>query len=229
MADNDRCLFCDHARDGQSKLFCTTCLPPYGQWAIKAEYQRRYMILHSAIGRNNTGVERCRIRKGHPAYQAALAVILCRDCGTSISSGRYCRPCATARRSAGARKRWAARHATWQLEGLFALMSGTATDRYSDQPNKRRRVAARRARALRSSDRPTITRLAERDGWKCHLCGKRVDPTLTGTTNKMKASVDHLIPISHGGVDDMVNAKLAHLRCNAKRGNRGDVQLMLVA
>ena len=61
-----------------------------------------------------------------------------------------------------------------------------------------------------------IQRIAARDGWKCHLCGKMINPH---TTNKRdRATVDHLIPKSEGGKSGLDNIKLAHLSCNNKRG-----------
>ena len=42
----------------------------------------------------------------------------------------------------------------------------------------------------------------------CWLCGR------AGAD-----SVDHVIPLSWGGSDDLVNLRPAHLRCNQRRGN----------
>jgi 5-methylcytosine-specific restriction endonuclease McrA len=61
----------------------------------------------------------------------------------------------------------------------------------------------------------------ERDGGKCHICGKRVA--------KKDISIDHLIPVSHGGDHVALNVRLAHLRCNIKRGpGRSPTQLLLL-
>jgi 5-methylcytosine-specific restriction protein A len=43
----------------------------------------------------------------------------------------------------------------------------------------------------------------------CWLCGKHGANT-----------VDHVIPLSHGGTNDISNLKPAHKRCNSSRGNR---------
>jgi 5-methylcytosine-specific restriction endonuclease McrA len=68
MAEANPCMFCDHPLDGRSKKFCTTCLPPLGQWADRREYQRLYMILRCAVGIGTEGMERCRIPAWHGAY-----------------------------------------------------------------------------------------------------------------------------------------------------------------
>lgn len=60
----------------------------------------------------------------------------------------------------------------------------------------------------------------ERDGGKCHICGKRV------ATKDM--SLDHLVPVSKGGAHMATNLRLAHRVCNVRRGpGRMDTQLLL--
>lgn len=66
----------------------------------------------------------------------------------------------------------------------------------------------------------SIESLGQRDGWRCHLCGKSV--------RREEATRDHLLPRSLGGSNRATNLRLAHMMCNAKRGNRGPAQLALV-
>jgi hypothetical protein len=61
-----------------------------------------------------------------------------------------------------------------------------------------------------------LTRLAERDGWWCWLCGDAIDPAAIGA---WQATVDHLVPRSRGGSSDIGNLRLAHRRCNNHRGS----------
>jgi len=61
-------------------------------------------------------------------------------------------------------------------------------------------------------------RLAERDGWTCWLCGGTVDPAAPAASPG-RATVDHLVPRSRGGSDDAANLRLAHRRCNQRRGD----------
>jgi 5-methylcytosine-specific restriction endonuclease McrA len=62
-----------------------------------------------------------------------------------------------------------------------------------------RRVAQLRAKVI------------ERWGRRCHLCKEDI----VG-----QVSVDHLIPRSRGGTDDIENLRPAHLECNKRRGAR---------
>lgn len=80
--------------------------------------------------------------------------------------------------------------------------------------------------------RRTLTdHLARRDGDHCAICHKPVDLTLSSGPrgDRLGPSIDHVIPVSQGGLDTMANVRLTHWDCNHKRGNRGgDEQLRLV-
>jgi hypothetical protein len=61
--------------------------------------------------------------------------------------------------------------------------------------------------------------IAQRDGWRCQLCRKPVNPRKRHP-DPMCASIDHIVPISQGGTDVRANVQLAHLFCNMSKGNR---------
>lgn len=63
-----------------------------------------------------------------------------------------------------------------------------------------------------------VRRIAERDGWWCWLCGGEIDPAAPATS-PLRATVDHLVPRSRGGSSETRNLRLAHRRCNVRRGN----------
>lgn len=46
---------------------------------------------------------------------------------------------------------------------------------------------------------------------RCGICGKRL--------SKKTANVDHIVPVSRGGTDDLENLQLAHPRCNRIKGD----------
>ncbi len=94
------------------------------------------------------------------------------------------------------------------------------------QTTDRRRNAARRNIRL-VGDTYSIEDLGKRDGWRCHICHRRVKPD-TSRMSPMGATVDHLIPVSEGGQDTLVNVALAHRACNTKR-QTGEAQLRLIA
>jgi hypothetical protein len=98
--------------------------------------------------------------------------------------------------------------------------------------NDKRRDAYHRRRALKKAGtvgRPVVnSEIYERDGWRCGVCGKRVDKKLRWPHPK-SATLDHVVPISQGGSHEPANVRLAHALCNTARGNRGGgEQLALV-
>jgi len=72
-------------------------------------------------------------------------------------------------------------------------------------------------------------RVYARDGWRCHICGLKVDKRLAGT-HQRGPTLDHLIPLSKGGQHSYDNVALAHRVCNTKK-NAKDVsfQMFLIA
>lgn len=90
-----------------------------------------------------------------------------------------------------------------------------------------RRAKRRGMRVGRPARVMSIQELGQRDGWRCHLCRRKVRAALR-VPSPGAPTFDHLIPISDGGDDQPTNLRLAHFRCNSARGNRGVVQLLLV-
>lgn len=80
--------------------------------------------------------------------------------------------------------------------------------------------------------RRLVDYLEQRDGNKCAICKRKINTALkSGPRGNPKGpSLDHVIPRSHGGADDLANIRLTHWSCNQKRGNRGgNEQLRLIA
>ena len=83
----------------------------------------------------------------------------------------------------------------------------------------------RRARLAGVKHEPlTISDVAARDGWRCGICGERVDPRAKGASRK---SLDHIVPISRGGPHTLENSQLAHFRCNSAKGARDTIPAQL--
>lgn len=69
----------------------------------------------------------------------------------------------------------------------------------------------------------SIEVIADRTRGLCHICHQEVDLSTYGRTRLYgaeAATVDHLVPQSHGGDDDLDNLMIAHHGCNASRGTR---------
>lgn len=70
-----------------------------------------------------------------------------------------------------------------------------------------------------SSPKISVEFIAKRDNYICHLCDKPVDMDIP-RTERLGATLDHIQPISKGGLDTMENVALAHWICNIKKGNK---------
>jgi hypothetical protein len=85
---------------------------------------------------------------------------------------------------------------------------------YDQDPEEVLRLSRRRrAERMRLARRDPVDRLAifERDGWICGICGRAVEPD--------DATLDHIQPISLGGLHEPANLRLAHGVCNSRRGD----------
>jgi hypothetical protein len=74
-------------------------------------------------------------------------------------------------------------------------------------------------RDLARVDPPTVAAIGHRDRWTCALCGLPVLRRAPSwiRTHPLRASIDHVVPISRGGPDAPANARLAHGYCNSVR------------
>jgi len=74
--------------------------------------------------------------------------------------------------------------------------------------------------------------LRERDGDRCQICRRntiRFDLKSGPRGDDRGPSIDHLVPRSLGGEDDLANLRLAHWACNRRRKNHSiNEQLMLI-
>lgn len=57
-----------------------------------------------------------------------------------------------------------------------------------------------------------LSELAERDGWRCYLCGELVD--------EADAEVDHIVPVALGGTTLPENVALTHRNCNRRKQHK---------
>ena len=158
---------------------------------------------------------------------AACGKLLYRGRGSLTPGQMTCQPCRK-QRGGGA---WSKK---WLKEAGVCRDCGTAIParKWSCEPcaASRRKDVNRRKNTKRrgiSPSRYAIQDIGEANGWRCHLCNKAVDHTLSGM-HRDGPTVDHIIPVSHGGTDEPHNVALAHRACNIKRGNRGHVQLRLI-
>ncbi len=100
----------------------------------------------------------------------------------------------------------------------------------SENPDKIRGYGIlRRTRKTGASVCEIVSRLAvaERDHWICQICGDWIDPDAPhklpdGSWNPRYLHIDHIIPLSKGGVESYANVQAAHATCNIHKSDRLD-------
>lgn len=80
---------------------------------------------------------------------------------------------------------------------------------------RRRRVADydRRRRAAKlgaEAEHVSLDDVVKRDGVACYLCGHETD--------RDDRTLDHVVPLTRGGKHAPSNVRVAHRRCNSKKG-----------
>ncbi len=72
----------------------------------------------------------------------------------------------------------------------------------------------------RTRNRRTDNLVYHRAGWQCQMpecmCpdGRQIDRSLRNTVEPWAPTIDHIIPMSEGGSDELVNKRAAHRICN---------------
>ena len=70
------------------------------------------------------------------------------------------------------------------------------------------------------------SKVYERDGWKCQLCGKALKRDAV-VPHPKAPTLDHIIPLSKGGTHEYANVQAAHFICNSIKSDGGTDQLRL--
>lgn len=111
-----------------------------------------------------------------------------------------------------------------RLNNLEAYRARERTYDATHRTERNAKAALRKALKKGAARGVPITHLdiAERDHWLCHICHAKV--------RQQDWSLDHLIPLSRGGLHVPENVALAHKLCNNRRfvGNTIPAQLRLL-
>jgi hypothetical protein len=123
----------------------------------------------------------------------------------STASARA-RRAANPERYAAVQRAWREANRDWRREWKRA------------NPNKIRAMELRRrARKLEAFiENVDPAKVYARDNWTCHICGEKVDRKLKHP-DPLSASLDHVRPLSKGGLHSYANCAASHLQCNLRK------------
>jgi len=94
------------------------------------------------------------------------------------------------------------------------------TDAYKNakKANRVKRKAIQRGATVADSINPLL--ILDRDKWKCYLCGVKTPKELRGTYLDNAPELDHVIPLSKGGLHVESNLRCACRKCNAEKSDQ---------
>lgn len=156
--------------------------------------------------------------------------VACVQCGSPIARGLRCSECLKVQARELSRRHSMLKHdsspRSCQECGLmFSPTYGVKLRAYCSEACGRRssKRAARlvgKARKRAATVEPVNpTRVFERDGWKCHLCGGLTARERRGTYHPKAPELDHIVPLSKGGEHSYRNTACAHRKCNADKSD----------
>ena len=104
---------------------------------------------------------------------------------------------------------------TTSLDGHSSAVTKLVDGRTLKKPKK---DPKRKTRMLEK-----VTKLFLMQGGKCYLCGNEMklprDFSERKVRDPLEATIDHIVPRSHGGTYRKENIKAAHRECNRRKGN----------
>ena len=235
MADLKRCMKCDLLKDRHSE-FGRDSSRPDGRfpWCKKCRLRPedpRVVIANERLLKGLKGCSKCSVVKPLSSFD--------RDSQKRTGYASSCKACQTAAR----RKTHPDYHdRVEELDRLFALgMSRCArcnaikslgeflvskTTRYKIFRMCKVCNVEYRDRRLPSKRNYTRSEVFEDDSFLCYLCENPVDMRMRWP-HPNSPSIDHVVPIAHGGTDTRDNVRLACAECNmAKRDLAVDEFLM---
>jgi len=182
-----------------------------------------------------------RDRFGPSKPKKELTEKTCRVCGVRLSPSSSALSCSKSCQREYERKqhteRMAQRRWTCQRCGLTWLgrkanlcqECQTIASRETVRAQRTRKRAAKRGARLQTFGRSiTLRRLIERDGIRCGICGRNTNIRAHYLSDDYP-SVDHIVPVSHGGAHSWTNVRVAHRGCNSVRSDKpsGAIQTAL--
>lgn len=84
------------------------------------------------------------------------------------------------------------------------------------------RTSGRKGRPHRRISAILKLHLPGTPGPVCWICGEFIDLALhaLNPNHRLSFTVDHVIPLSRGGLPTLENSRPAHRKCNSSKGNR---------
>lgn len=195
------------------------------------------IIFNAPTGRTRLWCKKSCASKFYRRSAREPRAVSCEVCGSAFDVGKRKRYCSADCSVEGNRRR-ALRTAElarvsrpetklivcgWCGDALEVSSSSLASRLYHDAcrvkaTRHRNRKKTVKRQGARTVERIDVYEVAERDLSVCHICGVEVDLSLA-RSSRMGPTLDHVIPISKGGLDSLENVRLAHWICNIRKSD----------
>lgn len=200
-----KCVYCGEEFEGRHRKYCS---PECRKEADKENKRIKY------VGKRESVCRQCGCEL--PKYKTRFCSASCCELYNHIKSGaishpdilvKICPVCGVEF------KTWKSRQQTCSAE--------CANYKHQHRTDRDERI-----KAAMIDDDIDLMKLYKRDHGQCQLCGLMTnfeDYQMKGAykiCGNMYPSIDHIKPISKGGLHSWDNIQLAHRRCNSSKGNR---------
>lgn len=159
-------------------------------------------------------------RAADPPQYGTPVEATCRVCGVSfvgnLKNNTFCSEECRAEGKKRFDSEWAQRHPD-RARAAKRRYRQSHPEVHADKEARRR--ARKRVGIVEDVKREVVF---ERDGEICQLCGEPIDLDLSHPDPR-SASIDHVIPLAHGGAHTYENCQAAHLICNILKSDRLEV------
>ena len=111
---------------------------------------------------------------------------------------------------------------TWFVASHRSTVTCSPDCRAENKLDKGRRGRSRRRARIRDAYVADVNprRVFMADGYRCHLCNRKCDPTKT-VPHPRAPTVDHVTPLAVGGTHEPANCRTACFACNSHKSSGG--------
>lgn len=221
----------DHS-DGRERGFCMGCgklIFQSGRGRPKKWCSEACRVRAFREGRSGSKASAAAARlkvESKEALLAATAGVVCEVCGGEVrrsAAGRPRKYCSRSCSNKAVRVRAVTEGRVCSVDGCgrAASSKGLCGSHYSAEWNRlnpdRRSARAHRYRARKLAafvEDVGRVEVLERDGWVCHICGESISKDVE-FPHRLYGTLDHVVPLSKGGLHCFDNVKAAHWICNS--------------
>jgi len=199
-------------RGGDTMEYCSRECSAIGIGKKRRKYDAHVRVWqkYQAIHRRNVKQQISSLIKMSKCVQKAH--VICRCCG-----GTYLR-----------KTKWS-HFCSEQCRQISREQAKEKAKRSDSRRRGKRIYKAKRRAMIRAVAAESIDpiKVFERDGWACHICGKKTLKSKRGTSHERAPELEHIVALADGGTHSWSNVACSCRSCNIAKGAQSTGQLWL--